>query len=307
MVGCDGARSAVRQSLGRALHGDSANQAWGVMDVLAVSDFPDIRLKSAIQSANEGSVLIIPREGGYLVRIYVELDKLNANERVSNLNITADHLIAGARRILHPYTLEVKEIAWWSVYEIGQRICDKFDDVPDAARASAPAARVHSRRRLPYPQPESRPGHERLHAGRLQSRMETGVGPARAKLARDPAHLFVRTPGGRAGIDRLRSRVGQDVQRSAERSLRSQKRRRRSGRVPDIFRQAGALHRGNGNPLSAVDDFGQADLSASRRRPDRRHALSFGAGHTSRRRKADASRSHRQGGRPLAALRLCRC
>jgi phenol 2-monooxygenase len=25
----------------------------------------------------------------------------------------------------------VKEIAWWSVYEIGQRLCDKFDDVPD--------------------------------------------------------------------------------------------------------------------------------------------------------------------------------
>ena len=43
VVGCDGARSAVRQSLGRALRGDSANQAWGVMDVLAVTDFPDIR------------------------------------------------------------------------------------------------------------------------------------------------------------------------------------------------------------------------------------------------------------------------
>jgi phenol 2-monooxygenase (NADPH) len=69
VVGCDGARSAVRQSLGRALHGDSANQAWGVMDVLAVTDFPDIRIKSAIHSANEGSLLIIPREGGYLVRL----------------------------------------------------------------------------------------------------------------------------------------------------------------------------------------------------------------------------------------------
>jgi phenol 2-monooxygenase len=72
VVGCDGARSVVRRSLGRALYGDSANQAWGVMDVLAVTDFPDIRLKAAIQSANEGSVLIIPREGGYLVRIYVD-------------------------------------------------------------------------------------------------------------------------------------------------------------------------------------------------------------------------------------------
>ena len=102
VVGCDGARSAVRKSLGRALHGDSANQAWGVMDVLAVTDFPDIRIKSAIQSANEGSLLIIPREGGYLVRLYIELDKLNENERVSNLNITTDHLIAAASEFCIP-------------------------------------------------------------------------------------------------------------------------------------------------------------------------------------------------------------
>lgn len=131
VVGCDGARSAVRKSLGRELKGDSANQAWGVMDVLAVTDFPDIRLKALIQSANEGSIVLIPREGGYLVRIYVELDKLNENERVANKNITVDHLIAAAQRILSPYTLEVKEVAWWSVYEIGQRLCDKFDDVPE--------------------------------------------------------------------------------------------------------------------------------------------------------------------------------
>ncbi|WP_212523837.1 FAD-binding monooxygenase [Actibacterium sp. MT2.3-13A] len=131
VVGCDGARSAVRQSIGRALRGDAANQAWGVMDVLAVTDFPDIRLKAAVHSANEGNLLIIPREGGYMVRLYIELDKLSENERVSSRNITIDHLISAAQRILHPYTLEVKEVAWWSVYEIGQRLCDKFDDVPE--------------------------------------------------------------------------------------------------------------------------------------------------------------------------------
>ncbi|MGK9050350.1 FAD-binding monooxygenase [Neorhizobium petrolearium] len=131
VVGCDGARSAVRKSLGRELKGDSANQAWGVMDVLAVTDFPDIRLKALIQSAGEGSIVLIPREGGYLVRIYVELDKLAVNERVGSRNITVDHLIAAAQRILNPYKLDVKEVAWWSVYEIGQRLCDKFDDVPE--------------------------------------------------------------------------------------------------------------------------------------------------------------------------------
>ena len=131
VVGCDGARSTVRQSIGRVLHGDSANHAWGVMDVLAVTNFPDIRFKSLIQSANDGSMIIIPREGGYLFRMYIEMDRLDAGERVSNRKMTSDDLIAAAQRILQPYTLEVKEIPWWSVYEIGQRLCDKFDDVPD--------------------------------------------------------------------------------------------------------------------------------------------------------------------------------
>jgi phenol 2-monooxygenase (NADPH) len=131
VVGCDGARSMVRRSIHRELHGDSANHAWGVMDVLAVTDFPDIRLKSLIQSTSDGSIIVIPREGGYLVRLYVELAKLEVGERVASRNITSDDLIAKARRILNPYTLEVKEIAWWSVYEIGQRLTDKFDDVPE--------------------------------------------------------------------------------------------------------------------------------------------------------------------------------
>jgi phenol 2-monooxygenase len=130
VVGCDGSRSNVRESIGRSLVGDVANQAWGVMDVLAVTDFPDIRLKSVIHSANEGSVLIIPREGGYLVRFYIELDKLNPDQHLTTRDITTAQLIAAANRILHPYTLEVKDIVWWSVYEIGQRLCDKFDDVP---------------------------------------------------------------------------------------------------------------------------------------------------------------------------------
>jgi phenol 2-monooxygenase (NADPH) len=131
VVGCDGARSRVREALGYALKGDSANQSWGVMDVLAVTDFPDIRLKATILSGDEGSLLIIPREGGYLVRIYVELDKLEADERVASRKITLERLIAQARRILSPYTLEVKECAWWSVYEIGQRLCDRYDDASE--------------------------------------------------------------------------------------------------------------------------------------------------------------------------------
>jgi phenol 2-monooxygenase len=131
VVGCDGARSVVRASIGRELHGDSANHAWGVMDMLGVTDFPDVRCKCVIQSAHDGSMLIIPREGGYLFRLYVELTTLEAGERIASRNITLDELIAKAQRILHPYRLDAKEVPWWSVYDIGQRLTDKFDDVPD--------------------------------------------------------------------------------------------------------------------------------------------------------------------------------
>lgn len=130
VVGCDGARSAVREAIGGKLHGDAAHQAWGVMDILANSDFPDLRRKCLIQSAQEGNVLIIPREGGYLFRMYVELDKLNPDERVSHRKLTEHHIIAAANRIMRPYSIDVKEVVWWSVYEIGHRLTDKFDDVP---------------------------------------------------------------------------------------------------------------------------------------------------------------------------------
>jgi phenol 2-monooxygenase (NADPH) len=130
VVGCDGARSGVRTAIGRELVGDPMNASWGVMDVLAVTDFPDIRLKSAILSANQGNLLIIPREGGYLVRLYIELDQVADREMLDTRSVTPEKLAEVANRVLHPYTLDVKDVGWWSVYEIGQRLCDKFDDVP---------------------------------------------------------------------------------------------------------------------------------------------------------------------------------
>jgi phenol 2-monooxygenase len=130
VVGCDGARSSIRTAIGRELVGDPMNQTWGVMDVLAVTDFPDIRLKCAVLSANQGNLLVIPREGGYLVRLYVELDQVRDREVLDARRVTPEELTAVANRVLHPYRIEVRDVGWWSVYEIGQRLCDRFDDVP---------------------------------------------------------------------------------------------------------------------------------------------------------------------------------
>ncbi|MCP4597666.1 FAD-dependent monooxygenase [Neptuniibacter sp.] len=130
IVGCDGARSNVRRSMDIPLEGDSANKAWGVMDILLNTDFPDIRVKSFIQSKDHGAVMTIPREGGYLCRFYVELDLLGKDKRASDVKLTEKDLIAKAQKIFHPYTLDVKEVAWWSIYEVGQRIAQRFDNRP---------------------------------------------------------------------------------------------------------------------------------------------------------------------------------
>jgi phenol 2-monooxygenase len=130
VVGCDGARSAVRRAIGGALHGDAAHQAWGVIDLLAVTDFPDWRMKSFVRSQDHGTLMVLPREGGHLVRLYVEMDNLGEHERVADRGLDAKDIIAKAQRILQPFTLDVKEVVWWSIYEIGHRLTDKFDDVP---------------------------------------------------------------------------------------------------------------------------------------------------------------------------------
>ena len=148
VVGCDGARSKVRQLLDIPMQGDSANKAWGVMDLQLVTDFPDIRIKSVIQS-REGNVMIIPREGGYLVRFYIEMDKLKLSQRVADLEITCEQLIEVAQRIFKPFTLDVKNVVWWSVYEIGQRIAEHFDNskntnVPANIFIAGDACHTHS-------------------------------------------------------------------------------------------------------------------------------------------------------------------
>ncbi|MCU1480399.1 MAG: 3-hydroxybenzoate 4-monooxygenase [Subtercola sp.] len=148
VVGADGARSAVRDAIGCTLAGDQAYHAWGVMDVLAVTDFPDIRTKCAIQSGSGGNILHIPREGGHLFRMYVDLGEVASNAphrhglpivpAVENRRrgpngavrtTTIEQIIEKANEILHPYTLDVKNVAWHSVYEVAHRLTDRFDDV----------------------------------------------------------------------------------------------------------------------------------------------------------------------------------
>jgi phenol 2-monooxygenase len=128
VAGCDGARSRVREAIGRKHVGGISAHAWGVMDVLVNTDFPDWRTKCAI-NAEAGNILHIPREGGYLSRMYIDLGEVAADDDHRVRQTPIEEIIRRANEILHPYTLDVKEVAWHSVYEVGHRVTDKFDDV----------------------------------------------------------------------------------------------------------------------------------------------------------------------------------
>ena len=114
-----------------------------------------------------GNILLIPREGGPLFRMYVDLGVVPEGDNGAVRNTSMEEIVAKANEILHPYTLDVSNVAWNSVYEVGHRLTDRFDDVLPGPARHAHAAGLHHRRRLPHAQRQGRPGHERLHAGRF--------------------------------------------------------------------------------------------------------------------------------------------
>jgi phenol 2-monooxygenase len=107
--------------------------------------FPDVRLKVAIHSAESGSILIVPREKGLvrcarppagpsaIERPIVSTSRWAPSSRASDWYelrsvrgtgshaaqdrnaISLEKVIATAQRIMAPFTLECPEIAWWTV------------------------------------------------------------------------------------------------------------------------------------------------------------------------------------------------
>jgi 2-polyprenyl-6-methoxyphenol hydroxylase-like FAD-dependent oxidoreductase len=149
LVGADGAHSIVRQCMGLRLEGESLDHIWGVIDLVADTDFPDIRRRCAIHSP-AGSVMVIPREristGEYLTRLYVHVPETvipdNDQDQVLDANvavkaedarqrrskITQDGILQQAADAMKPYYIRPKDgvVDWWAAYQIGQRVSPQF-------------------------------------------------------------------------------------------------------------------------------------------------------------------------------------
>ena len=122
LLACDGAHSNVRRSIGYKMVGDSSDVVWGVCDVYPQTDFPDIRKKATLH-CDAGTLIIIPREGGSLVRFYIEMPTGTKAQDVKLENIRE---VAQQIFLSGGYTMEFADTFWWSAYSIGQRLAEDF-------------------------------------------------------------------------------------------------------------------------------------------------------------------------------------
>ncbi|KAL2223109.1 FAD binding domain protein [Thermoascus aurantiacus ATCC 26904] len=126
LIGCDGAHSWVRRQLGFVMEGEQTDYIWGVLDIIPITDFPDIRMRCAIHSANSGSVMVIPRENK-LVRLYIQLTTTEkGGGHYDRSKITPDMILKAAQKIMAPYKIDYEYCDWWTAYQIGQRVGSSF-------------------------------------------------------------------------------------------------------------------------------------------------------------------------------------
>ncbi|KAF3923050.1 hypothetical protein ABW20_dc0104966 [Dactylellina cionopaga] len=127
VVGCDGAHSWVRKQLGFKMEGEHTEIIWGVLDIVPITDFPDIRTRCLVHSASAGSLMVIPRENR-VVRLYIQLKEVSeGGGAVDRSKVTPEQILKAAQKIIAPYKMDYEQCDWFTAYQIAQRVSDGFD------------------------------------------------------------------------------------------------------------------------------------------------------------------------------------
>ncbi|TGO67825.1 hypothetical protein BOTNAR_0035g00340 [Botryotinia narcissicola] len=142
LIGCDGAHSWTRRQLGIQLEGEQTDLIWGVLDIIPITNFPDIRMRCAIHSSKSGSMMVIPRENK-LVRLYIQITTTAIGSEIDRWSINPKMILDSAQRIMAPYKIDYEHCDWWTAYQIGQRVASKFSQ-HDRMFLAGDAVHTHS-------------------------------------------------------------------------------------------------------------------------------------------------------------------
>ncbi|TGO22365.1 hypothetical protein BPAE_0171g00250 [Botrytis paeoniae] len=142
LIGCDGAHSWTRRQLGIQLEGEQTDFIWGVLDIIPITNFPDIRMRCAIHSSKSGSMMVIPRENK-LVRLYIQITTTEIGSKIERWSINPKMILDSAQKIMAPYKLDYEYCDWWTAYQIGQRVASSFSQY-DRMFLAGDAVHTHS-------------------------------------------------------------------------------------------------------------------------------------------------------------------
>ncbi|THX38692.1 FAD binding domain protein [Aureobasidium pullulans] len=143
LVGCDGAHSKVRKSIPEIkAEGSSSEAIWGVLDGVIETDFPDLWSKVVVYSEEAGNVLCIPRERN-MTRLYIEL-RPESDAPMDKARANQEFVMERARQIMAPYSLSWKSVEWFGIYQIGQRVANRFTDEARRVFIAGDASHTHS-------------------------------------------------------------------------------------------------------------------------------------------------------------------
>lgn len=132
IVGADGSRSLVRQSLNVPFEIVRPQLVWAVIDGIIDTDFPKVP-EIIVFQAETSDVAWIPREG-QIDRFYVRMD---------TKDFTLEQATAKMNRALQPHTLRFKEIVWFSQFSVKESVAERFA-VQDRIFLAGDACHIHS-------------------------------------------------------------------------------------------------------------------------------------------------------------------
>lgn len=139
LVGADGGRSFVRRALDVPFDGSTSEDKWVRIDGIIETDMPKTRVYGAIESPTHGNVLWAALDHA-ATRIGFAF---TAERQKAYSEFNQEAAVAEAIASVKPFSLKFKQVDWFTVYSVGQRVARNFF-TKDCVFLAGDACHTHS-------------------------------------------------------------------------------------------------------------------------------------------------------------------
>ncbi|PSS27762.1 hypothetical protein M430DRAFT_112861 [Amorphotheca resinae ATCC 22711] len=139
LIGADGGKSFVRRALAVPFDGNTTEDKWVRIDGVIETDMPKTRVYGAIESPTHGNVLWAALDhGGTRIGFAFTAERQKAYPEFNEAAAVAE-----AIESVKPFSLKFKQVDWYTVYSVGQRIARNFF-TKDCVFLAGDACHTHS-------------------------------------------------------------------------------------------------------------------------------------------------------------------